>query len=369
MDEFEIKLRDSDVVQTVVFGEATPEQLLRSRQLAGAEFGKPLTIEDYVETEKYLAQKPLVSDGGWQIWCLSLAQKPHEVLAACKTIHREVLVRDMSGIHRQSAYCIATVVTDPRYRGQGLQSRLLQYVSSWLDGPGNAVASMLYTSIGDFYDRRGWKMLPAYQATLSWHADSVLPTSRPNLPSTRPVLRAEVPALCIRDVRDVESHFAALPPRPLESHICVLPTANIITWLHDRVDFMSTKITGAPPQNRGSICESADSWLFWCHDFRKQQLAIQRVRAPLEATDNNLNALAAMLLDAVEEARIWKLSKVILWDPTDDLVSAMQILERDFGIVCHNGERINSSIPSLRWKHADETSKTVFHFREFYTWS
>ena len=76
-----------------------------------------------------------------------------------------------------------------------------------------------------------------------------------------------------------------------------------------------------------------------------------------------------MLLDAVDEARTWKLSEAILWDPNTELVSAILILEERFGITDGNKERLNKGIPSLRWKHTDEERKTIFHFSEFYTWS
>ncbi|KAI1420288.1 hypothetical protein F5Y12DRAFT_719671 [Xylaria sp. FL1777] len=369
MIQFEYTLRNPDRVLTIAFGEATPEQIVGCRRLEAAEFGKPLTQEDYVEGDHYLAQKPLVRDGGWRVWCLSLAHDPTEVLTTCKTIPRELFVRDVSGTTRQKAYCIATVATDPRYRGQGLASRLLEYVGAWLDGPGNAVASVLHTSIGDFYDRRGWKKLPAYLSLLSWPADSLPLVNRPRLPETRPVSSAEIPELCKRDVRDVENYLEKLTPGPNESHVSVLPTANLITWLHDRSDFMGAKIRGAPPPSHGTICEGADSWLYWVHDFRKDQLAVQRVRVPAETSQIHCDAVVAMLLDAIEEACTWKLPRVIIWDPSPELLSAMQVLQEKFNIRSETTARQIMSVPSFRWRHADEENKTIIHFNEFYTWS
>ncbi|KAI0450100.1 hypothetical protein F5B21DRAFT_492328 [Xylaria acuta] len=369
MNQFTFTVQNPVRVMTVLFGEATPEQLVPCRKLAGAEFSTPLAVEDYLEFENSMDVKPLVGGRGWRVWCLSPAHHPTEVLATCKTIPRELLVRDVSGTSRQKAYCIASVVTNPRYRGQGLASRLLEFVSQWLDGPGNAVASMLYTSIGDFYDRRGWKKLSAYQASLSWPAELSPAGDRGQLLETRPLSNAEIPELCTRDVRDVECRMDSLLSRPGESHVCVLPTTNLITWIHERSDFMCTKMKGAPPQNHGSICESADAWLYWFHDFRKQQLAVQRIRIPVETSRIHSSALAAMLLDAIEEARVWNLTKIILWEPSAVLLDAMSILQESFNIKSEIGQRLDSSIPSLRWRYADETNTTTFHFNEFYTWS
>ncbi|RYC56366.1 hypothetical protein CHU98_g9845 [Xylaria longipes] len=195
MNQFQFTVQNPDGVLTVLFGEATPEQVVSCRKLAGAEWSKPLAVEDYLEQEDYLDLRPLVRDKGWRLWCLSLAHRPAEVLATCKTIPRDLLIRNISGTSRQKAYCIASVVTNPRYRGQGLASRLLEFVSQWLDGPGNAIASILHTSLGDFYDRRGWKKISAYQASLSWPVDFSPAGTRGQLPETRPLSSVEIPDL------------------------------------------------------------------------------------------------------------------------------------------------------------------------------
>ncbi|KAI1125661.1 hypothetical protein F5Y10DRAFT_279330 [Nemania abortiva] len=369
MNQFDFKLPTSDHTTSITFGEATSEQIVSCRKLAGAEFSKPLTRDDYVEQENYLKQKPLAKDGGLRVWCLSLTHDPSQVLATCKTIPRELLIRRVGGTSRQRAYCIASVVTNPQYRGLGLASRLLEFVAEWLDGPGDAVASVLYTSIGDFYHRRGWKMMPASQASLSWPSSFSPSVNRNQLPETRLISGKEVPELCIRDVRDVESYFEKLTPQPNESRVCVLPTSNLITWLQDRSDFVCTKMKGGPPKSHGTICESADTWLYWFHDFRKQQLAVQRARIPVVASQITRSVLAAMLLDAIEEAHMWNLPKIILWDPCTELLGAMSILEERFNVKVEMLAVRNKSVPSMRWKHADEENTTIFHFNEFYTWS
>lgn len=143
---FTFTLRNPDRVIPIAFGGATPAQLVACRKLAGVEFGTPLAEEDYIEHEQYLGRKPLVKDKGWRVWCLSPTHDPSEVLATCKTIPRELLVSRASETGSHTAYCIASVVTNPRYRGQGLASRLLELVAGWLDGPGDAIASILYSS-------------------------------------------------------------------------------------------------------------------------------------------------------------------------------------------------------------------------------
>ena len=74
---------------------------------------------------------------------------PDWVLATCKTMHHDLLIREDDGRAKKvQGYCIATVRTDPRYQRLGLATFLLQKVAAWMDGPGGGEASMLYSDVG-----------------------------------------------------------------------------------------------------------------------------------------------------------------------------------------------------------------------------
>lgn len=140
----------------IVLSEATtPESRARCFKLASTAFGKSLTPDQYVEREAQLDQHPLTRDGGWRFWYLAAADEPEHVLAMCKTMHRDLLVRDARGggaARREQGYCIASVVTDAAYRGLGLAPVLLKNVAEWMDGPGDATASILYSDIGEVFN-------------------------------------------------------------------------------------------------------------------------------------------------------------------------------------------------------------------------
>lgn len=148
----------------------------------------------------------------------------------------------------------------------------------------------------------------------------------------------------------------------------VLPTVNLISWLHDRGDFISFKINGETPKAHGAICESVDAWLYWHHDFRKKALGIQRVRTSTLGNGRSVEALASLLLDALEEASRWKLPELFVWDPSDDLLRAVQYLQDKFGIKMECKEQIGS-IPSVRWRGSDQTRDLKLHLNEHYAWS
>ena len=131
------------------FNEATPSQRKLCYDLASTWSNKPLSPADYIDREAFLSTQPLTAGTGWRFWCVTPEDEPAKVLATCKTLHRDMLVKTEDGrVRKEQGYCIATVVTDQRYRRHGLATFLLREVAAWLDGPGGAVASMLYSDVG-----------------------------------------------------------------------------------------------------------------------------------------------------------------------------------------------------------------------------
>lgn len=141
-----IKIPSSPDPITAVFGEATsPEQRLGCYELGATGFRPPLTTEQYVKREQFVDKLPLTRGTGWRFWCLYNTQQPMQILATCKTIVRDLIIRDASGVRLERGYCIASVVSDEAHRGHGLASFMLKKVAEWMDGPGEGAVSFLYT--------------------------------------------------------------------------------------------------------------------------------------------------------------------------------------------------------------------------------
>ena len=210
-------------------------------------------------------------------------------------------------------------------------------------------------------------MQRAFQSTLFWRR--VAASDRLSLPITRALTSKDISSLCERDVKDIEAKFEKLEVGSNEIHMAVVPTEEIISWLHDRAVFTSMKISGQVPQSHGRMCERADVWLFWFHDFRKQQLAVQRVGGHVEGSELQTTAIARLLLDALEEASRWNLAKVVVWNPSSGLTCAMKILKDRFGVEVETEERIGRRIPSVRWKASNGTEAITVQLNEFYAWS
>jgi GNAT superfamily N-acetyltransferase len=130
----------------VNFGEATDDQRLACNKLAAAAFGEPLSEVDYLEREELMSKTALARDNGVRTWCLYHSDARSQVLATCKTVKRQLLITNVHGSHIGNGYCIASVVTHPDHRNRGYASALLYNITQWLDGPGDALASMIYSN-------------------------------------------------------------------------------------------------------------------------------------------------------------------------------------------------------------------------------
>ena len=169
-------------------------------------------------------------------------------------------------------------------------------------------------------------------------------------------------------MEDIKISLEKFIPEPNKIAIAVLPTEILISWLHDRGDFVSQKINGEVPKAHGTICEPADSWLYWNHDFRKQSLGIQRVRSPANVDQICIEVLASLLFDALKEAYRWKLAYVHVWNPSPDSLEAMHYLKNKFDIEVESKEQ-SSSIPSLRLRDSERARDLTLLFNEHYAWS
>ncbi|KAI0012179.1 hypothetical protein F4779DRAFT_105611 [Xylariaceae sp. FL0662B] len=364
--EKHVRIEDAQGTMDVVFSNATTaEERIRCSKLASTAFGKSLSQDEYLEREDYLGRLPLTRDSGWRFWCLTRADDPKQVLTMCKTMHRDMLVRDAQGIRKEQGYCIASVVTDSRYRGRSLATILLENVAEWMDGPGNAISSMLYSDVGEFYVGKGWGVLDSSQSIL--RVSPSLSRELAGFPKSRPLTKEDIPKFCERDIEDLKKDFRDydLPPDSLLT--TVLPTMDVVGWLQSRAEFMGNKTIGKVPDIKGSICESVGTWLYWYHDFNHKKLNIQRVKLAKGRSDIGTQSLAVLLLDALNEAARWNFSKVVIWNPGPEVRSAMQPLGDNMGVgVSHEVQE--SELPCLRWKGKEKRSVMVWP-NEFYGWS
>jgi hypothetical protein len=154
-----------------------------------------------------------------------------------------------------------------------------------------------------------------------------------------------------------------------ENHhiLTVLPTHDLIRWQHARAEFIALKIHGRAPQNKGVI-HSSNAWIYWTHDFRKQQLFIQRVRTLIDDEEKRHTVLATLLLYAIREARLWSLPRVIVWETGADTQEAINTLKSRIGGFVPLLEARRRETVSVRWK-GGELKDTIIAPNEHYAWN
>ena len=133
--------------EDVVFSEATESQLTTVWRLNAEVWADPLTVEDHVERERILSQQPGAGDL-WKTWVLTLRSNARVVVASVETFRRSVLVSTNGNCEKRNGYGIASVFTNPVYRGNHMASLLLSKLKLWLDGDGDGWISVLYSDIG-----------------------------------------------------------------------------------------------------------------------------------------------------------------------------------------------------------------------------
>jgi hypothetical protein len=217
-----------------------------------------------------------------------------------------------------------------------------------------------------FYVNKGWPLLPAIHCVLnvpsstSWRRDA--------LPETRRLGRDDVPKLCARDVESLKTEVNQHPTALGTRLVAVAPSPHLISFFQDRAEYMSLKLNGKPLEDKGAICEQADMWVFWYHDFRKKVLYIQRTKVAQGSDEMVSKALASILVDALAEAQAWGLKHVVLWSPGPDVHRATQYLNNEMGIEIYTGSR-DSSLPCMRWEGGDRSKPVEILAHEYFAYS
>jgi hypothetical protein len=209
----------------------------------------------------------------------------------------------------------------------------------------------------------GWEMIPSIVSTITHPSGNLQASEHTGLPSTRLLSDEEIPALCDRDVADLKDSFEKVTVGGNEVHLAVIPNPDMITYLHKWGDVLNLKIRGKTPEVHGAICEAADTWIYWHHSLDK--ILISRVRTPPGNSLGSSDVLASLLLHALDEARKWGFPKVTAWEPSSELLTALELIKKKFDVEVQTEERPNS-ITSVRWKGSDHAKKTILHLNETY---
>lgn len=368
-------LSTEDVVFTCAYGD-TQRQAWR---LNGEAWAAPLSIDDYINREAHLSQQDLSKDGGCTYWVLSTKHDPTHIVASCEAIKKTVFIAGKgAGVKNDfveaTAFAVASVYTNPKYRRLGMAAFMLRKLQAQLDT--ESECSALYSDVGKiYYASLGWNAFPSDQATVYLQTNDF---ALPDPPRTKYITFEDLPALCAQDVAALKAKFRLLSLDQSRTHIAFSPDYTQISWQLAREQFVADAMFSKKIERRGAMTLDGRSWVYWDHDWRGKTLKIIRfVTLDRITSDSSMSAEEEKVWDLIEllraaavEAVAWGLKKVLIWNPDTLTTAAIKgfhnFHEEQANVIFD--ERMHHSIPSLRWKNGRKFGETVWEENYYYCW-
>ena len=365
---------DSPDLELVI---ASPEELQQCILLDFTSWGGPLSAEAYLRREEHLWATDLSQNGGLSGWILvdrNDQKSPRNILAACESIRKRALVASKTAkeVKDTWAFAIGSVYCREEYRGKGYAVRMMaelrQKLEYWQQKGGlKTEFTVLYSDIGkvcpremagltidvnqNFYAKNGW--IPYASCHIS------LPAKRDVQQSSRPrMLRAEdVADLCQKDEQILRQALGDFSSQNHDFRLAWIPDAATMQWHHAREEFLSTELLEKIPEVKGALIESENgksAWCIWNRVFSKNQKenVLYILRIVIEGEDHTgkhidseqVKQVAACLSAAQDEAALWGMSSVDMWNPSPTVFAgcrevhpASEIIHRDQeSITCMN---------------------------------
>ncbi|CAK7222626.1 hypothetical protein SCUCBS95973_004907 [Sporothrix curviconia] len=302
---------------SLVLAIPTAEERKKVWELTHPMWGNALVMDDYLHREDYLTTVPLAMNSGITHWILTDGTQPpnqRPILSSCETLRKHAMAAAASTtatVVDGVAHGIASVFTDPIYRGKGYAGRMLAELGPQLErwqveapahgkvGVASSVLSetetdkdkkkekengtapktlfsVLYSDIGkSYYASKGWPAFPsthlsfpplaAGEETASYTAE---PThSKDGSFVVTPLGYHELTELCPIDVellrarlirrafrRAVLSGGSSSQRSLAGPSVTLVPDLNTMLWHLMREDYMTKHIFGKTPTVRGALC-------------------------------------------------------------------------------------------------------------------
>ncbi|KAK3845949.1 MAG: hypothetical protein J3R72DRAFT_8159 [Linnemannia gamsii] len=277
------------------------------------------------------------------------------ILGAVETYERPGMVARVGDklVEDVSSMSVASVYVPSKYRHHGYGKLMMKLLWEQMETK-NIAFTFLYSDLGpDFYGDFGW--------TARLSTQIVIPTTftlpAPPTARTRGSVRHTIlqPVSTDAQLRELVDQDALLVRQDLEQRlavalatfesqeteterfVAVTPEIRAIQWLHARAWFNASVIF-SKNYNPATIESSLkygvrvpgsnnNQFVLWHHDFTDDNLFILRWRLDSSSPakeGEDLDAIALAFAEAAqEEAKKWKLSKVVFWNGDEALASLL----------------------------------------------
>ncbi|KAH6856144.1 hypothetical protein B0I37DRAFT_300342 [Chaetomium sp. MPI-CAGE-AT-0009] len=343
-------------------------------------WGFALAEADYLAREAYLTTVPLARDGGITHWILTDASLPPDarpILSSCESLRKRAVVVKEGAAVEGVAHGIASVFTEPAFRGRGYASRMMRDVGEKLRGWQAAAAkerslfSVLYSDIGKtFYARHGWAPFESSHVSFK-------PVEGAAAGEKGQVAKAlgyhELAELCAVDEKLLRADLARRGSG--KPHVAILPELDALLWHLMREDYMTKSIFGKTPTVRGAVAGEPGKrvWAVWMRGYygglKKLEwnvLHILRVvvEDPNQPDEELIAGFRSIVQIAQHEAAEWKTRDIQLWNPDPKLKGLVE----KCGIESEFVNRDKDSIASLMWYGEEPTAEVDWVANEKYAW-
>lgn len=330
-----------------------------------------LPVDIYLKEQQHLMTVPLAKDGGITQWVLVDNNDPVDqrlLLASCETFRKRSWISDPDGnVSEVITHGVASVYSNPKYRGRGYASRLMrelgEVLPTWQTESASCAASVLFSDIGKrFYAKLGWHAFPSYHLEFA-------PSAGLSSPAT-PIYAEDLKQLCDED--EALARKAMGTPCPAgKTRFMIVPDHELMLWHHSKEEFAGDTLFRKHPQFKGAITGEPGNrvWAVWTHRFYEppsqtasndNTLYILRLvienQAALDSilsesptakqhNDFQVKGVQAVILAAQAEASEWGLHSVKLWGPS----TQVQEMIKRTGISYRGEDRDEDGICCLRW--------------------
>ncbi|EGS21745.1 N-acetyltransferase-like protein [Thermochaetoides thermophila DSM 1495] len=361
---------------SLILTHPTPAERARTWRLTHPMWGPALTEKDYLAREAYLTTVPLARNGGITHWILTVRDMPPDarpVLSSCESIRKKAIsVRD-GKVTEGVCHGIASVFTDPVYRGRGYASRMMselgRVLKGWQAGEEGALFSVLYSDIGkQFYAKHGWAPFESSHV-------AIRPRKREEgvKEVAVPIGYHELAELACVDERLLRKDLASR--RDGRTHVALLPELDAFLWHMMREDFMTKCIFGRTPTVRGAVAGKPGQrvWAIWMRGYygglKKMEgntLHVLRVVVEDENRPNEelVDGLRSIIRIAQHEAAEWFAQEIHVWNPPPKVKFLIEKTGIEFEFV----NRDKDSIASLMWYSEGPAEEVNWVANEKYAW-
>ncbi|KAI9296321.1 hypothetical protein K502DRAFT_323883 [Neoconidiobolus thromboides FSU 785] len=274
---------------------ATKEQQLKCWKTIGPYWGKGINESEFIARETLLTGGAFGKENLTQ-WVL--IDSNDKMLTFCESYQRNAIYKNENEIEKRKVYSICSVFTPEEYRGNGYASKMFQLLVNELD-KNDTLCSVLYSDVGQFYERFGYKEYDPYHLELDSNVDNLQLDENIHY-----LTEGEIKKISELDLQLIERE---LKESEEKSIMVIEPNFDCYEWHFTRSRYYANYKKKEIPTIFGSIYQGEElEFLIWTYDFNENELVILRHRIQNHGDE--------LLNSALLKLKEMKFTKIVAWN-------------------------------------------------------